>query len=136
MLLHQKTVFIDYGSAETVEKSIVNRLTEMFLAQKLCDVQLNFEEETSVGAHTLILASGSPVFSATFECGLSESQSRTVSIDDIDREVFCQLLIYLNTGSNPKLKAESITQSLFVASDKYDVESLENECVEETTEHQ
>ena len=108
----------------------------MFLAQKLCDVQLNFEEETSVGAHTLILASGSPVFSATFECGLSESQSRTVSIDDIDREVFCQLLIYLNTGSNPKLKAESITQSLFVASDKYDVESLENECVEETTEHQ
>ena len=79
MLLHQKTVlhyvFIDYGSTETVEKSIVNKLTEMFLGQKLCDVQFNHEEETSVGAPTLILASGSPVFSAMFKCGLSESQS-------------------------------------------------------------
>ena len=92
-------VFIYYGSTETVEKSIVNRLTEMFLGQKLCDVQFNHEEETSVGAPTLILASGSPVFSAMFKCGLSESQSRTVAIDDIDREVFCQLLIYLYTGS-------------------------------------
>ena len=103
MLLHQKTVlryvFIDYGSTETVEKSIVNRLTEVFLAQKLCDVQFNLEKETSVGAPTLILASCSLVFSAMFKCGLSEPQSRTVAIDDIDREVFCQLLIYLYTGS-------------------------------------
>ena len=103
MLLHQKTVlhyvFIDYGSTETVEKSIVNKLTEMFLGQKLCDVQFNHEEETSFGAPTLILAFCSPVFSAMFKCGLSEPQSRTVAIDDIDREVFCQLLIYLYTGS-------------------------------------
>ena len=63
----------------------MNRLVDMFLAQKLCDLQFNFEEEDSVGAHTSILASGSPVFSAMFQCGLSESQSRTVAINDFDR---------------------------------------------------
>ena len=125
------TLFIDYGSTETVEKQIVNRLLDMFLAQKLCDVQFEFEEEDSVDAHTMILASGSPVFAAMFQCGLSESQSRTVTINDFDSEVFCQLLIFLYTGTAPKCKEERITQSLFEASDKYDVESLKNECVKE-----
>lgn len=123
------TLFMDFGSKEVGEKKIINGLVGMFFAQTFCDVQFQFKEGQSVGAHVVILSASSPVFSAMFQSGLSESQSQTVVIDDIEREVFRQMLIYLYTGRAPKLTEESITQLLFVASDKYGVEALKNECV-------
>jgi hypothetical protein len=132
------TLFMDFGTKEMDEKIIINGLEGMFVTQTLCDVHFQFKDGQSVGAHILILSAGSPVFSAMFQSGLLESKSRIVDIDDIEFDVFRQLLIYLYTGMAPKVTEESITQLLFVASDKYGVEALKNKCVNvlKTTENQ
>ncbi len=112
------------------EKTNINELEGMFVNQTLCDVHFQFEDGQSVGAHIVIFSAGRPVFSAMFHSGLLESKSRiVVIIDHIEFDVFRQLLIYLYTGMTPKVTEESITQLLFVASDKYGVEALKYECV-------
>jgi speckle-type POZ protein len=107
------TLFMDFGTKEMDEKIIINGLEGMFVTQTLCDVYFQFKDGQSVGAHIVILSAGSPVFLAMFQSGLLESKSRIVDIDDIEFDVFRQLLIYyLYTGMAPKVTEESITQLL------------------------
>lgn len=53
-----------------------------------------------------------------------------MTITDIDIEVFRQLLIYLYTGSAPKLAEKNMTQLLFEAADKYNIDNLKTECTD------
>ncbi|EFX85970.1 hypothetical protein DAPPUDRAFT_45536 [Daphnia pulex] len=68
-----------------------------------------------------------------FQKSFIESQTRQVNIDDIEMEVFRQLLIYLYSGDAPKLASDEVdvktTQLLFEVADKYAVETLKKECV-------
>ncbi|EFX85820.1 hypothetical protein DAPPUDRAFT_45560 [Daphnia pulex] len=102
----------------------------MFYNQHLCDVHFDFKDSQTVGAHTVILSAGSPVFSAMFRSEFLESKTKKVNIIDIDIEVFRQLLIYLYTGSAPKLAEENMTQLLFEAADKYNIDNLKTECTD------
>ncbi|EFX85817.1 hypothetical protein DAPPUDRAFT_193583 [Daphnia pulex] len=105
-------------------------LVEMFYNQHLCDVHFDFEDSQTVGAHTVILSAGSPVFSAMFRSEFLESKTKKLNIIDIDIEVFRQLLIYLYTGSAPKLAEENMTLLLFEAADKYNIDNLKTECTD------
>jgi speckle-type POZ protein len=126
-------LWIDFGTQSQIERNVIKTmsgLASMFYDQHRCDVQFRFKDGKSIGAHILILSIGSPVFSAMFQSGLLESQTREVTITDIELEIFRQLLDYLYTGSAPKLADESITKLLFEAADKYSVENLKSDCLE------
>jgi speckle-type POZ protein len=126
-------LWIDFGTQFQIERNVIKTmsgLASMFYDQHRCDVQFRFKDGKSIGAHILILSIGSPVFSAMFQSGFLESQTREVTITDINLEIFQQLLDYLYTGSAPKLADENITQLLFEAADKYSVENLKSDCLE------
>lgn len=123
------TIWMDFGTKTPGERTIANGLCQLFDKQIQCDVEFELKDGTT-GAHVAILSAGSPVFSAMFQSGMEEAQKRKVTIPDIEMKVFSQLLTYLYTGSSPKLEDENITQLLFEAADKYDVETLKHECVD------
>lgn len=124
------TFWMDFGTSTVGEIVIKNGLAQLFHQQTACDVQFRLKHQKSIGAHEAILTAGSPVFAAMFRSDLVECQTRTVTIADLDLDVFNQLLVYLYTGKAPELESELITQSLYEAADKYAVEPLKNECVE------
>ncbi|XP_046441445.1 speckle-type POZ protein-like B [Daphnia pulex] len=116
-----------------IERNVIKTMggfASMFHDQHRCDVQFHFKDGKSIGAHILILSISSPVFSAMFQSGLLESQTREVNIIDTELDIFWQLLDYLYTGSAPKLSDENIAKLLFEAADKYAVENLKSECLE------
>ena len=83
-----------------------------------------------IKAHTLILASGSPILAAMFQNDFKESQERLVLIKDIEAKVFENFLRYIYVGECDLLeKGEgSEVADLLVAADKYAVDSLKEEC--------
>lgn len=127
-------LWIDFGTNTATERYITSGFEKLFYDQNQCDVQFQFKNGQSVGAHVLILSAGSPVFAAMFQSGLVEAQTRKVYIVDIEMEVFRQLLICLYTGRAPKLTDKAMTPLLFQAADKYGVETLKNECLDELLE--
>jgi DNA-binding transcriptional regulator/RsmH inhibitor MraZ len=131
------TILIDLGTPVRERNVIMmsDGLAEMFYNQHLCDVHFDFKDSQTVGAHVVILSAGSPVFSAMFRSQFLESKTKKVTIVDIDIEVFRQLLIYLYTGSAPKLAEENMTQLLFVAADKYNIDNLKTECTDALLKH-
>jgi hypothetical protein len=78
-------------------------------------------------AHKIIV-SVSPVLAAMFDGKFKESHSNSVEINDIDSKVFEQLLHYLYTGKAPLWEEDSMTEPLFMAADKYQVEGLKEAC--------
>lgn len=126
------TLWMDFGTREDVTDDVmdvVNGLAELFHQQNLCDVKFQFSDGLTIGAHINILSARSPVFSAMFQSGLIKEENRPVIITDIEMEVFKQMLIYLYTGSAPKLEEECITPPLLEAAEKYGIEMLKNRCV-------
>ncbi|EFX86048.1 hypothetical protein DAPPUDRAFT_222309 [Daphnia pulex] len=121
---------VDFGSTKRSERNIITGLVEMFNNQHRCDVQFKFINEQTIGAHSLILSAGSPGFAAMFQPCISESTNRQVTITDIKVEVFQQLLIHLYSGSAPKIEEENITQPLYLAAEKYDIETLKSDCID------
>ncbi|EFX86049.1 hypothetical protein DAPPUDRAFT_193467 [Daphnia pulex] len=125
------TLWMDFGADPHLNENVMDvmkGLSEMFHKQILCDIQFEFNDGQTIGAHVSILSARSPVFSAMFQSGMVESQTRRVIITDISTEVFRQLLIYLYTGYAPKLEEESMTPPLLEAAEKYGVEILKNQC--------
>jgi hypothetical protein len=53
-----------------------------------------------------------------------------VVIENVDPQVFIQLLTCLYTGSAPKLNEVNITRPLLELADMYDVETLKDECID------
>ena len=82
-----------------------------------------------MAANSQILADASPFLSARVEQIRQENESENVRIDDTRPEVFQQLLTYLHTGKVPALNEEGMAVSLFIASDKFAVNSLKEECI-------
>jgi len=76
--------------------------------------------------HKAILVARSPVFTAMFEHGMSESRDHRVQIDDIDSEVLREMLRFMYTGLAPNL--ERMADELIAAADKYQLERLKVMC--------
>ncbi len=101
----------------------------LFLQQTNCDVQFNFTlTSEKIGAHKSILSARSPVFAAMFRHPMQESKTGQVTIDEIERNVFYQLLHFIYSGRTSVPLTETTAQQLLAAADKYNIKELKNEC--------
>ncbi|XP_063115089.1 speckle-type POZ protein-like isoform X2 [Cavia porcellus] len=79
-------------------------------------------------AHKSVLAARSPVFNAMFEHEMEESKKNRVEINDLDPEVFKEMMRFIYTGKAPNL--DKMADSLLAAADKYALERLKVMCEE------
>jgi speckle-type POZ protein len=79
-------------------------------------------------AHKNILAARSKYFAAMFKHPMKEQSTNQVKIDDIEPEVFDQLLRFIYTGRVPLDKLETMAAGLFIAADKYLMDELKMKC--------
>ncbi|RXN12777.1 speckle-type POZ -like isoform X2 [Labeo rohita] len=77
-------------------------------------------------AHKAILAARSPVFSAMFEHEMEESKKNRVEINDVEAEVFKEMMFFIYTGKAPNL--DKMADDLLAAADKYALERLKVMC--------
>jgi hypothetical protein len=123
-------LWMDFGSNTVSEKKTATRLSALFKNQFMCDVQFLFKDgHQSIGAHAAILSASSPVFAAMFQSDFVESKKRQVNIDNIEPQIFNHLLSFFYCGTAPKLTEIKSIQLLLQAAHMYDIEALENECV-------
>uniref|UniRef100_A0ACB8G2N7 Uncharacterized protein n=1 Tax=Sphaerodactylus townsendi TaxID=933632 RepID=A0ACB8G2N7_9SAUR len=79
-------------------------------------------------AHKSVLSARSPVFNAMFEHEMEESKKNRVEINDVDPEVFKEMMRFIYTGKAPNL--DKMADSLLAAADKYALERLKVMCEE------
>lgn len=79
-----------------------------------------------IRAHKAILASRSSVFAAMFESEMKEQTTNMVLVEDIQSEVFDELLRYIYTDKVNSL--DSMSFELYAAADKYDLQGLVSLC--------
>uniref|UniRef100_A0A8C6EGB7 Speckle-type POZ protein n=1 Tax=Moschus moschiferus TaxID=68415 RepID=A0A8C6EGB7_MOSMO len=77
-------------------------------------------------AHKAILAARSPVFSAMFEHEMEESKKNRVEINDVEPEVFKEMMCFIYMGKAPNL--DKMADDLLAAADKYVLERLKVMC--------
>uniref|UniRef100_A0AC35U413 BTB domain-containing protein n=1 Tax=Rhabditophanes sp. KR3021 TaxID=114890 RepID=A0AC35U413_9BILA len=81
-----------------------------------------------IGVHKAILAARSPVFNAMMaHSDARENISGIVKIEDIEHEVFMELLIFIYSGKFAENKKE-LAADLMIAADKYGLIELRNHC--------
>ncbi|XP_046450188.1 TD and POZ domain-containing protein 1-like [Daphnia pulex] len=117
---------IDLKSDSIAKKESKHVLDNLWIEKTLADVTFKFEEKV-IKAHSAIVASGSPVFCAMFQNDFKEKIERTVEIKDIQPNVFDHLLRYIYTGDADLDNVD--VPGLLVASDKYGMGSLKEECL-------
>ena len=74
----------------------------------------------------MLTSAGSPVLAAMFQNDCKESRNLIVEVEDISAEVFQEVLRFLYTGSAQNMN--TLAMDLLVAADKYQIESLKQEC--------
>lgn len=110
------------------EFKLLNHLSQLlYSGSDTADFQFIVKGE-KIPVHKLILEGGSPVLAAMFQHDMTEKASGTIEIKDVEPKVFRQLLHYLYTGDAPEVKDDGMTEPLFVAADKYGIESLKDWC--------
>lgn len=105
---------------------VLDYLSNLWTTKTLSDITFNCNTH-NIKAHTLILASGSPVLAAMFQHNFKEKEEKVVLIKDIKPNVFEELLCYIYTGNFNSDRNVDVGE-LLVAADKYAVEALKEEC--------
>ena len=113
------------------ENTLGKDLKRMLDTEQGSDVMLVASDGKEFPAHTLILSSRSPVFSAMFEHDMKEKQEKRVTIEDLDSKAVKSLLDFMYTDSVPIL-AQLAPQLLFAAN-KYQIPTLKTVCEESMT---
>jgi hypothetical protein len=109
-------------------RAILSNLSNLLDTGVNADVHFVFKEST-IAAHSSVLAASSPVFAAMFQQGkFKEAHTKTVDIDDVDPCVFRQLLQFLYSGQVPEWEDADVMEPLFAAADKYQLDALKNLC--------
>jgi speckle-type POZ protein len=118
--------FEDKPSDKTMgERLVLQNLSRLLETRSMADVAFTIKDQ-EIKAHSAIVASASPVFRAMFQQDPSEEvATKTAVIDDMEPAVFQQLLRYLYTGD---VDFRESSESLFLAADKYQIDSLKRQC--------
>ncbi len=123
-------ILIDLTPGSTLKKGsqlVLDHLLNLWKTKTLADVEFQCNGK-SIKAHTLILASGSPVLAAMFENDFEEKQKRIANITDIKANIFENLLKHIYTGEVAlETEVEDVAE-LLIAAEKYAVETLKEEC--------
>ena len=117
-------------SVKKGSKNVLEHLAKLWEQKTLSDVTFKCGEKL-IKAHTLILASGSPVLAAMFQNNFKENWERMVVIKEFEVKVFENFLRYIYVGECDLLEkggGRNDVANLLVAADKYDVSSLKEEC--------
>ena len=123
LILEFKDTSFDDG-----ESHVLTHLSKLLDTQSMADVTFVVKNE-KIGAHTAIVVSASPVICAMLEEDkFKEGRTKVVEVDDIDPAIFKEVLRYLYTGKAPKLDEDDMTEPLFLAADKYQIEALKDLC--------
>ena len=127
-------LWIEFETFSGGEKRVLKQLADMYIQQNHCDVQFTFKGDHDrhvqhVGGHVNILVARSSVFAAMFEHDMKEAATGEVEIEDVQPDIFKQLLHYIYSGRLSTPLTETTAQPLFVAADKYDINDLKEECV-------
>ena len=109
--------------------TMLEDMEKLFLDQNNCDVHFYFDNGKKIGAHIIILKLRSPVFAAMFEHEMEEKATGRVHIQDIDPDIFNQLLYFMYCGWISAPLTCEMAKALYVAADKYEVGGLRNECI-------
>jgi speckle-type POZ protein len=79
-------------------------------------------------AHISILAARSEVFAAMFTHSTKENLTQGIEIDDIEPEVFRELLRFIYTGRLQSTSMETMAAGILIEADKYLLMELKVEC--------
>jgi hypothetical protein len=127
-------ILVDFNpdGASTLKRGsqfVRDTLLNLWESKTLSDVTFKCQGKNFT-AHTNILASSSPVLAAMFLNDFKEKKDRIVEITDFDSRVIENLLRYLYTGEvfGENNRPIEHVENLFAAADKYDIESLKEEC--------
>ena len=122
------------GNSSDVSSDAINCLNELsthlcglFNNMSLSDVILNVRGR-EFPAHKVILAARSEVFAAMFKHPMTEQSTNQIEIEDIEPEVFQELLRFIYTGRVSRAAMESMAANLFIAADKYLLDELKMKC--------
>ncbi|XP_046450201.1 speckle-type POZ protein-like [Daphnia pulex] len=121
------SIFIQFNTFSEISV-LLQHLTDIYVNQSNCDIQFCFQDDRKIGGHVSVLAARSPVFAAMFNHDMKEKQTGEVVIEDIEFEIFQELLHYIYSGRMKTVLTEATARSLCVAADKYDVPGLKEEC--------
>jgi len=126
-------------SIELVEyRTMSNALSSNYHLKQLAedfDSLLNLKQQTDVtikcgeklfDCHQNILVSRSQVFKMMFESNMKEKITGSVEVEDMDPDVFEDLLKYIYSGESPNIDLH--LEELFAAADQYQLEKLKELC--------
>ena len=102
-------------------------LDGLFNNMQFSDVILNIRGR-EFPAHKNILATRSEVFAAMFQHPTKEQLTNQIKIEDIEPDVFQELLRFIYTGRLSITSMETIATGLFIAADKYLLDELKMRC--------
>jgi speckle-type POZ protein len=86
-------------------------------------------------AHKSILSARSEVFAAMFQHPTKENLTNQIEIEDIEPDVFQELLRFIYTGRVQVDKLETMAVGLFIAADKYLLDQLKLRCQNHLLHH-
>ncbi len=106
---------------------ILDQHEELFEKMLFSDITFNVRGQ-KLAAHKNILAMRSPVFSAMFTHPTKEMQTGEVEIEDVDPDVFQEVLRYLYTGLTRSTTMDVMAPALLAAAEKYLIDELKSRC--------
>ena len=108
------------------ERNVLKDFIDMYVQQTHCDVLFCFQDDQSIGGLASILSARSRVFADMFQ---QMKESERIHIQDIQFDIFKELLHYLYSGRLSLPLTEAVAQPLFMAANKYHIDDLKEECV-------
>jgi speckle-type POZ protein len=108
-------------------KELATEFENMFNEMPFSDVTINVHGR-EFPAHKYILATRSQVFAAMFNHPTKEKLTNQIVIEDVEPEVFHQLLRFIYTGRLTSETMEAMAAALYIAADKYLLDRLKLEC--------
>jgi speckle-type POZ protein len=112
---------------DCTDGGLSSHLEELFNDMSFSDVSFNIGGR-EFPAHKIILAARSEVFAAMFKHPMREQSTNQIKIEDIEPEVFQEMLRFIYTGRVSTLTMETMSVGLFIAADKYLLDALKLKC--------
>lgn len=116
---------IKYSKKRCLEE--LEYLENLMESQKFSDVTLKVSDQIFY-AHKCILTSRSPVFEAMFAHEMKEKIDNVVDIEDVDHEVFREMLRFMYAGKVNNIEIHAY--KLLAVADRYSIQGLKNLCEE------
>ncbi|XP_046656651.1 speckle-type POZ protein-like [Daphnia pulicaria] len=106
---------------------LIAHLEELYETIKFSDFTINVRGR-QFKAHKSILATRSQYFAAMFEHPTKENLTHQVEIEDVEPDVFQEILRFLYTGRLSESTMGKMSAGILAAADKYMLEQLKMEC--------